>query len=147
MQMGVTLKSTKVYVRDVDRLRERLAEYEWEGVEFSLREEAAKWTLELVYSDDHQLEWDSPRALKLADLPDEEADPDDDDYSDEEAEADEKRGVEGFLSLLRELAPHIESALLILVGEDRELEGHWYSAQAWLVQPGAKEVETLSVSS
>jgi hypothetical protein len=147
MQMGVTLKSNKVYVRDVERLRERLADYESEGVEFNLREEGARWTLELEHAEDDLEVWDSPRAVKVEDLLDVEADPDDDDYSEAEAEVWAEKGEEGFLSLLGELAQHVESALLILVGEGTELEGYRYSAQAWLVQPGAKEVATLRVSS
>jgi hypothetical protein len=143
--MGVTLKSNKVYVRDVERLRERLADYEWEGVEFVIREEGSRWTLELVYSEDDLEVWASPAAVKLEDLPDVEADPDDD-YSEAEGEVWVEKGEEGFLSLLGELAPHVESALLILVGEGSLLSGHGHSAQAWLVQPGAKEVETLQVS-
>jgi hypothetical protein len=146
MKMGVTLKSNKVYVRDVERLRERLADYEWEGVEFNLREEGARWTLALEHAEDDLEVWDLPRALKVEDLLDVEADPDDEDCE-EEAEVWAEKGEAGLLSLLGELAPHVESALLILVGEGSEFDGFHYSAQAWLVQPGAKEVATLRVSS
>src|SRR5262249_40093741 len=142
----VTVKSNKVYVRDVERLRERLTDYEWEGVEFVIREEGARWTLELEHSEDDPEVCDSPRAVKVEDLLDMEADPDDEDCE-AEGEVWAEKGEEGLLSLLGELAPHVESALLILVGEGSEFDGFHYSAQAWLVQPGAKEVVTLRVSS
>jgi hypothetical protein len=82
------------------------------------------------------------------DLPDEDDDegfPDEDRWYKAVDKLYEEKGEEGFLALLRELAPHLESPLLILEVWNDVFFGHAHGAEVWHVQPGASEVETLGV--
>jgi hypothetical protein len=161
-------------VRDPQRVREVLDAYDVRGVEIQLTEEGSGGTLEMAF-EAGGLEEEDPTALHQDRWPDEDPYPDedeededssdeteedeeDDDSSDEteEDESDEDsweedewdrrhrdEGDNGFLALLRDLAPHLETPLLVLAMEQGFMGA---SAQAWIVQPGAKEVETLGVA-
>jgi hypothetical protein len=52
-----------------------------------------------------------------------------------------ENGSEGFVSLLVEIAPYLKAPLIILAG-DMFVD---FIAQTWLVQPGCKDVQTMSV--
>ena len=143
--MSVTVTSTKAKVRDPERVREVLESHEWEGVEIKLQEEGSGWTLEMAHHDEEWDWWDWPAALRSEDLPSEDQYPDEDAFFEAEGTLYRDKGGEGFLALLRELAPHLESPLLILVVAATPLHGFEYAARAWRVEPGAREVETLGV--
>ncbi len=94
--------------------------------------------------------WEWPLALHRDQWPDEEEYPDEDSDEAELGETEwdkryEKKGEEGFLALLRDLAPFLETPLMILVvGRDHSFST--CAAQAWTVRPGRKKVKTLAVS-
>jgi hypothetical protein len=54
----------------------------------------------------------------------------------------DEKGQDGFLQLLRDLAPHLETPLVILCLSAPCCTG---SAVAWSVQPGVREVEMLEI--
>jgi hypothetical protein len=54
--MPYSVKSNKVMVRDVDKLREVLDRYGWQWIDFNLEEEGSGWTLERTRSADHVLD-------------------------------------------------------------------------------------------
>ena len=149
--MSVELTSTKARVRDPQKVREILATYDVKGVEIQLREEGAGWVLEMG---SHIVAWDEgewPQALHFDDWPDEDPYPDEDEGDEVELGETEwdkrfmEKGDEGFLALLRDLIPCLETPLLILVTV-RDAVFHSIYSQAWNVQPGAREVQTLEVS-
>jgi hypothetical protein len=143
--MSVDVTSTKARVRDPERVREVLDSYAWEGVEFKLREEGSGWTLEMAHHDEDWESWDLPAALSIDDSPGEGQHPDGDGPSEAEWEAFREKCAEGFLALLRELAPHLESPLLILAVAATPIDEFKYAARAWRVEPGAREVDALAV--
>jgi hypothetical protein len=146
--MRENVTSTKATVHDPQKVREILADYEVDGVEILLHEEDGSWILEVVCDDPDPLVWGWPTALHIDDWPDE------DRYSDEEEEDEDgpretewgtrfaEKGYEGFLALLRDLIPYLETSLLILAVEYFDFPG----AEVWSIHPGAKEVETLHLS-
>src|SRR3954447_16595115 len=112
--MSIELQSTEVKVRDCRRVREILDSYAWEGVEIELSGKGPTGTLVMTYSEPLSDVWGWPQALHKNQWPD-------DDFEDD-AQADqawfelfEEKGGEGFLSLLRSLAPFLESPLMILL--------------------------------
>jgi hypothetical protein len=146
--MSIELTSTKAKVRDTQNVREILESYALQGVDIELYEEGPGGTLELAFQggDPDWFEW--PLALHRDRWPSEDPDQELDEDEWGETEWDkryEEQGEEGFLALLRDLAPCLETPLMLLVvGKDRFTS--FYSAQAWTVHPGSKEVETLDVS-
>jgi hypothetical protein len=148
--MSVELTSTKVKVSDHRAVRKILDSYALRGVEIELHEKGSGGTLELTFQerDPDWVEW--PLALHRDQWPDEEQHPDEELDEDELGETEwdkryDEKGEEGFLALLRDLAPCLETRLMILVvGKDRFTS--FYSAQAWTVHPRSKQVETLNVS-
>jgi hypothetical protein len=142
--MAETVKSTRAKVRDAEKVREVLDAYAWDGVEIKLQEEGSGWTLEMAYHDEEPGMVDWPQAVKREELPSGDEDTDEDDLIEAQADVYDKKGDEGFLALLRELAAHFESPLLILAAAGPD--GKFYSgAEVWRVEPGAKEVESLAV--
>jgi hypothetical protein len=145
--MSVKLSSTRVKVRDSEKVRGILDAYETEGVEIQLQDDR---TLEMAFEeeDPNWSEW--PLALHRDQWPDEDRFPDvaisDTDPLEESAwdKAFEEKGKEGFLSLLRELASYLESPLLVLVTA-RTYDFNFAGATVWLVQPGTTEVQSLEV--
>jgi len=147
--MAVELKSTEVMVREPQKVCEVLNAFAVEGVEIQLSESAVGWTLAMAFSERDPDMWEWPRALHRDLWPSEERYPDmeeRDALKDGETEWDkvfEANGSEGFLALLRGLAPYLETPLLVLVavwslGEVPE-------TQVWSIQPGTEEVETLEI--
>jgi hypothetical protein len=145
IQMATTVTSTKAKVRNPEGVRKVLSSYVREGVEIKLQEEGSGWTLEMAYHDEDLDSWASPAALDIVDLPGKDEYPDEDALFEAEWEAFHEKGEEGFLTLLRQLAPHLESPLLILRAAATSDNGIDYAARAWRVEPGAKEVETLEI--
>jgi hypothetical protein len=146
--MSVKLNSTKAKVRDPEKVREILDSYEWQGMEIELQDEGAGWILTMSYLDIDWESWEWPRALRLEDLsalPSEDQYPNEDDFFETEFNLYQEKGEEGLLALLRELAPHLESSLLIVVVTASPSDGFYYAARVWRVEPGAKEVETLEI--
>jgi hypothetical protein len=141
--MSTTLTSSKAKVRNPKKVREILYSYDWDDFEIKLEKEDTGWTLEVVSYEDNfdAIMW--PRAVKIEDLPDKDDYPDEDAYFDAEFEVYCDKGDEGFLALLQELAPHLESPLLILA---LEANTDFYPiAEVWRVEPGGKEVENMAV--
>jgi hypothetical protein len=143
--MSVIVTSTKAKVRDPEGVRKVLSSYVWEGVEIKLQEEDSGWTLEMTYRDEDLDSWATPAVLHLLDLPSEGEYPDEKALFQAEWDAFHEKGDEGFLTLLRQLAPHLESPLLILRAAATSSNGIDYAARAWRVEPGAKEVESLEI--
>jgi hypothetical protein len=100
--------------------------------------------------EDEDVAFQWPQALPLDLWPDEE-------LAESELEKDEfgrtewdrlyqEKGNEGFLALLRDLAPYLKTPLMILFLHRPLPHYDPSSARAWTVHPGSKEVETLDVS-
>jgi hypothetical protein len=140
--MSVELKSIKAKVTDPQKVEKILDSYYEQGVEIELSEGPDGWNLAMTFRDHVFDSWSWPQALHWERLPSEEQSPDEDQWDDELDKRYDEEGDEGFLSLLRELAPHLETPLVILWAGQ-----HWDagSAKAWIVQPGARAVETLDV--
>jgi hypothetical protein len=140
--------STKAKVRDPQKIREILADYEVDGVEIQLHEEDGSWLLEVVCEDPDALVLGWPAALHIDDWPDEDRYPDEEEEDEDGPRETEwfkrfqEQGDEGFLALLRDLIPYLETSLLILAVEYFDFPG----AEAWGIHPGAKDVTTLSLS-
>jgi hypothetical protein len=147
--MSASVTSTKAKVRDPQKVREILDRYELEGVEFDLRQEGPAWVINASFHEPDSDSWYTPTAVRSEDWPDEDGYPDEDDYLDAIIAIDEIRdakGREGFLDLLRGLASHLESPLLILSVAASPLCGSAYAGRSWRVEPGAQEVETAELS-
>jgi hypothetical protein len=134
--LKVTCIEAKVRDADVGNLQEVLDTYYTRGALFVLTDGYLK-----VDTEPDEVWCD---ALKWDQVPDPEEFPDEDSYWEASCEVWQKEGKEGFLALLLEIAPYLESPLIILAVCDRDLEPG-YSAQVWSVQPGTMEVKTLTV--
>jgi hypothetical protein len=149
--MSVMVTSTKAKVRDPEKVRAVLESYQWEGIEVELHEGGQQWVLAMAFEEGDFDWWEWPLALHRGQWPSEDRYPDEEKWDEEtlgETEWDrayEEKGAEGFLALLRDLAPYLETPLLILV-TIRDISDHSVQSQAWSVHPGAKEVETLGIS-
>jgi hypothetical protein len=138
--MSTKLVSTKARVGARKKVRAILDSYATDGVEFRLTDDRRGWFLEAAFEEDDLGAWGFAAAVHHDQLPDKEA------YADEGAWMEAwdgvlvEKGQEGFLVLLRELAPHLKTPLLILSASWGGAEG---GARAWIVQPGAKEPVTL----
>jgi hypothetical protein len=141
--MPVTLTSTKAKVSDPQKVEKILDSYYEEGVAIQLSEEPDGWTLAMTFRDGDIDGYELPVALPRERLPSEEQYPDDEEWNEEVNNRFDEEGAEGFLALLRELAPHLETPLVILWGAELWRD---YSAKAWVVQPGASEVEMLDLN-
>jgi hypothetical protein len=126
--------SNKALVRDVATVRKIWESYDVVNVVSNLRSRKGK----AVFSLEQVGEW-PPEARRLPrreDFPDERAwqkavdERENDEYDDET-----------FIALLKELAPHLKSELLILTGTT--IDGGF--AKSWSVQPGGG-VTTVSIS-
>jgi hypothetical protein len=153
--MTTELTSTKTRVRDPQMVRVLLYAYKVRGVETRLSDEGATGTLSMAYQDVDPDWFEWPVALHRDQWPDEEPDAGPEEPDTEEDPGDEDRGEtewdrcfdemgqEGFLALLRRLAPYLETPLLIQATistwDDRTA-----GSRAWLVHPGSREVVTLS---
>jgi hypothetical protein len=156
--MSVQLTSTNAKVNDPQTVRKILDSYALRGVDIELCEEGSGGTLKMAFQEGDPDWWAWPLALHRDQWPDEEQYPDEDQFDEDELGEDEdelgetewgkryeEKGEEGFLALLRDLAPCLETPLMLLVvGKDHFTS--FYSAQAWTVHPGSKNVETLDVS-
>jgi hypothetical protein len=149
--MSVELTSTTAKVNDPQTVRKILDSYALRGVDIELREEGSGGTLEMAFQEGDPDLSERPLALHRDQWPDEEEYPAEEELDEDElgeTEWDnryEEKGEEGFLALLRDLAPCLETPLMILV-VGKECFTSFYSAQAWTVHPGSKEVTTLRVS-
>jgi hypothetical protein len=99
----------------------------------------------MAYKDQDPDAWEGPVALPRSQWPSGDPDAVGENELDETEwdRAFDDKGAEGYRALLLELAPYLETPLMVLLGLWNLQDG---SAQAWSVQPGAKEVETLDVS-
>ena len=135
--------STKATVRNPERAGEILDSYHCRGVQVVLQEKDTVWSVEMTDNDNEEWDMELPQALRLECLPSPEEFEDETEWMDEVMIRLMNEGDAGFLALLRDLAPYLETPLLILGGGAR---GGWgYAASVWRVEPGAKEVETLGV--
>jgi hypothetical protein len=146
--MSIELTSTKAKVRDAQKVREILESYALQGVDIELYEEGPGGTLEMGFQEGEPDWFEWPLALHRDQWPPENPDEelDEDDWVETEWDKRyEEKGEEGFLALLRDLAPCLETPLMILaVAKDRH--SPTCAVQAWTVHPGSKDVERLDVS-
>lgn len=139
--MSVRMASTKAKGKDAEKLKEVQNKYELDGFNFQLDQEGNLQAL----PDSDLDHW--PQAVHIDDLPehpDEKHEHDEDAWDDWNLAWEEvfhEKGDEGFISLLREVAPCLETPLLILC---LNYEGEPV-AQAWNVQPSGAEVQTLEL--
>jgi hypothetical protein len=146
LPMCVKVGSTNANVRDLQKVREILDSYWLVNVEIELRQEGSEWFLQMAHVDMNDDCWDLPLAFRREDLPDLAGDPDEDPLNVARATRFFEKGGAGFLDLLRELAKHIASPLMILWAALTMKDGPACSVQFWRVQPGADEVETFNTS-
>ena len=134
--MAVTLKSTKANVRDPQKGAEVPDRYEWQDVEIELQEGPCGWTLEtlqrrgrlgqLAVSESGQgraaaRRGTVPRRGRLVTRP---------------GATSSTSMRQGFLDLLRELVPYLETPLFILVVNSEHAVNCW--AEAWRVPAGRR---------
>jgi hypothetical protein len=84
-----------------------------------------------------------PSALHISEWPDSEEHTDDQDWDDAMSDLLEEKGEEGFLALLRDLAPYLETPLTIVWCDI--FEGDFWGAAQWTVCPGSPDVEVQRV--
>jgi hypothetical protein len=140
--MTSELVSTTARVRDPEQVRTILDSYLVDGVEITLAQDGSDWVLRAAFEDADPNEFQRPVALHRGQLPDEQKYPDQNAWGDALDELLQERGGEGFEALLRDLAPHVETPLLLLYAD---WVGTGASATVWRAQPGTGEVETLDL--
>jgi len=140
--MSTKLTSTTAKVRDPQKVSKIFASYEVRGAEVELHEEKEGWVLDMAFKDESYDGWEWPAALHRDQWPIQEEYADEDDWYDELDRRFDDQGDEGFLALLRDLAPTLETQLLILVAVR---ESAYSSARAWTVQPETREIQTLRI--
>lgn len=146
--MSTDLTSNKARVWDEEALGDVLDAYIWTNVDVSLREEDGKWVLEMNWVDDAYEYCLLPFALKRDQLPDHLQDSeikDNDELADFVADLEQEEGFGDFGSLLQDLAPHLETPLMVLWAGKDDCR-HTADSHAWLVRPG-QDVEKLCASS
>jgi hypothetical protein len=141
--MALDAKSTRAKVRDLETIRDILDSYEVRGISFQLEEGEGEFTLVAVLDENNDIE-DEPIALHYSQHPNEEQYANDDDYYDALIDLYYEKGGDGFLALLNELAPHLETPLLILTIWGEGVFGY-HGAGTWNVRPRG-EVEALVVT-
>jgi hypothetical protein len=126
-------------ISDEQKVAAVLDSYKMQGLKF-LRDEE---TLTVDVDWDGQL-GKLPRAVKWDELLDRNQYPDEDSWLGAISAMFNERGEEGFLSLLRELAPYLETPLAIAaVGFEKGV----YILMRWRIEPGASEVEFVRLVS
>lgn len=136
----IAVSSTKPKVRDTEKLSEILNGHNCLRVKFVLDEAG---NLEVVLANNPDLEDEWPQAIKPSQLPSREAYAEEYEWEDAVDFAFGEKGDEGFLELLLEMAPYLESPLIILAIQHPDADS---DAKVWLVQPAATEVQTLEVT-
>lgn len=140
--MPAELKSNKAKIRSPEKVKEILDSYELDYVDINLHESEKECELEMsLLSNDPEagpLAW----ALSSDWLPDKEEFPDDDAWFEAVDDLMREKGDDGFLALLRDLAPYLETPLMILAAGH---ECRWSSARVLRVQPGHQDVEELYI--
>lgn len=136
--MSVELASTTGKVNDIKKVRLILESYCFDGVDIQVDDIG-----HLLLSTDGN-DFSLPLAVKADRLPNEEED--DPDLEDHNIKMWFKtmceEGDEEFLAFLRELAPYLETPLMILAVENENGDA---VAQIWRAQPGSETVETMFV--
>lgn len=129
-------QSTTARVSDIGAVQDVLDGYRFDfTVELKADDGAVAGTIRMFHEDD----W--PSALKRNWLPDPE------ETSNRECDEIERHlfmeeGDEGFTGLLLDLAPFLETPLLVL---GAGVVGERYLAESWSVGPGGKEVATVRI--
>lgn len=136
--MFAFLTSTEAKVRNHQAVQVLLDSYECDDVEIWLTQQDDGWVLLLapVFDD-----WCWPTAIRVEEVLDPNQYPDEESYEEAMCELRGEKGSEGFRDLLRNIAPHLESPLLILLGNLSYDSG----ATAWCIQPGATEPVRLAI--
>jgi hypothetical protein len=131
------VESTKTKVNNVTAVQDILDNY-WCGFEPQIEpEHAGTGTLTLAG-------WDAdPQAVHVDQWPDDEEYPDEDDWDDAMQLVLEEKGNEGFVAMLRELAPYLQTPLTVVWHSI--FEGHFGGAGQWTVQPGSPDVQVQEV--
>jgi hypothetical protein len=134
----IEIQSTKANVSNVQAVKSIFDSY-WYDFDFQIEthDSAGNGCLTLSGIDS----W--PEAMHLEDLPDDEEYPDEDDWDDALQDLLMEKGNEGFVAMLRKLAPYLETPLTVV----------WYSIDAydfhgagrWTVWPGSPDVQVQKV--
>jgi hypothetical protein len=133
-------------VRDPQKVREILKTYVVRGVEIRLRKRGPGGTLVMAFKDEDPGAWEPPLAFPRSQWPRGDPHPDEDERdADERGETEsdtayQEKGAEGFRAFLGELAPYLETPLVVLLAYS---EDPYSYAHVWRVEPGAREVEVL----
>jgi hypothetical protein len=143
--MSVQLIITKAKASDSQKVREISKSYKFRGVELGIQDEAEGCFLIMSFNDKAYESFQWPAALHRDLWPHEEPNPDDEDKLGNNIwdKLFEEKGRDGFLALLQDLAPYLETPLLIVLVNGLPNRS---STSAWSVQPGVKEVQELEVS-
>jgi hypothetical protein len=133
------LESTKAKVRDVQAVKEVLDRY-WYYFDPEIETQGGVGNGYLTLSG-----FDSwPEALRVEDWPDDEEYPDEDAWDDAMRHLLAEKGNEGFVAMLRELAPYLETPLTIVW--HRIEGGEFDGAGQWTVWPGSPYVQVQQVN-
>ena len=130
------LDSNNVEIRSVKKLKGVLNSYVWEkNVKVAIEKKGSGWTLKFRYDgrDGHSCNASAVAVVKLVDLPDPSEYPNEDDYRAAKNDVYRKKGEEGFLALLRDLAQYLKSQLMINLAGVSELGFRGGSGELTLV--------------
>jgi hypothetical protein len=142
--MATKLVSSKARIRDAKTVRAILDAREMVRVEFRLVKKGKGSVLDATFEGQDPGARARPAAVCLDELRAQMGYAHKDAWVEAVDHALGAKGGEGFLALLRELAPHLETDLLILSAS--HAEGRCW-AEVWYVRPGAKDVQHLKVDS
>jgi hypothetical protein len=136
--MASVLVSTTVKVTDVQAVKGVLDNYYFNfDPEVEPREGAGAGTLTIAGHDS----W--PEAVHVDEWADRQEFPDEDAWDDAMRRLLEERGEEGFVAMLGDLAPYLETPLTVVW--HRILEGHFDGAGQYTVWPGSPYVQVQTV--
>jgi len=127
------LTTNKASVTNVEKVCQIFDAFDYLGFTWKIRTWEGRNILELKGDDS----W--PLAVKFDEMPIEEQFDNEDAYFHAQLDVLYEKGDKGFLSLLNELAPYLQTPLVILLSYR---DGRTMS-QTWSVQPGGKEVIEL----
>ncbi len=133
------ITSTRAKV-NVEKAAKVFRKYALQGIEFLIDHQGV---LTAVGVDSEDVVARYPLAVPVRRLPTEKEYPDEGDRLAERETVFEEEGDAGFIALLKDLAGCLQTPLMILAVME---EDGWRSSQVWRVEPGSRQVETLTTS-
>jgi hypothetical protein len=137
------LNCTQAKLKDPQKAREVIAKYKTWFFGFEILESHDAATIQVVPTEDEDY-WEWPKAIRSDEYPVESDYADLDAYQDAELDACLDADNKHFLQLLEELAPFLETPLIVLALMDEDGDT---DVAVWSVYPGVKQVETLGICS